>query len=118
MTGGEVLYAALATGSPLPTDALDRVRQDAADEGDPFPFIVFRRVAVERLRGIDGSLHATHETFHVESWGETRAESDVLEAQAIAALEIAGLYPNGNEPDGIDPDVKVRAAVFEVDVWS
>lgn len=114
MTGGETLHAALTA---LPTDAGLKVSQDAADEGDTFPFIIFRRVAVERIKGISGELLVTRETFHVECWGETRAQSNVLEAQSIAAINAAGMYPDGNEVDGLDPDVKVRAAVFAVDIW-
>ncbi len=118
MTGGELIRAALTSGSPDPTGAGTKVRQDAADENDDYPFIIFRRVAVDRLRGLNGELHATKETFQVECWGETRAQSDDLEAQAVAALESAGYYPDGNEVDGLDPDVKVRAAVFAVDIWT
>ena len=118
MTGGELIRAALIAGSPLPTLAGLKVRQDAADENDKFPFIIFRRVNVVRDRGLDGTLLTTKEVFHVECWGETRAESDALEAQALLAISAAGFYPDGNEVDGLDPDVKVRAAVFAVDVWT
>lgn len=118
MTGGEIIRAALIAGSPSPTDAELKVRQDAADEDDDEPFIIFRRVEVDRQRGLDGTLLAVKETFHIECWGKTRADADVLEAQAIAALEAAGRYPDGNEVDGLDPDVKVRAAVFAVDIWT
>ncbi|HKX44621.1 MAG TPA: hypothetical protein VJO99_25915 [Burkholderiaceae bacterium] len=117
MSGGEILRAAL-TGSPFPTDAQDRVRQDAADEEDPYPFIIFRRVDVKRERGLDNTLLATREMFHVECWGETREQSDLLEAQAIAALDAAGYPCDGNDPDGVDPDIKVRAGVFAVPIWS
>lgn len=118
MTGGELIYAALATGSPLPTSVGIKVRQDAADEDDGYDFIIYRRVAVERQRGLDGTLLATRETFHIECWAKTRPEAEVIEAEAIAALTAAGYYPDGNDVDGIDPDVKVRAAVFVVDIWS
>lgn len=116
--GGVAVRSALTSGSPYPTDAQDRVRQDAADQDDAYPFIIFRRVAIERLRGLDGSLHAILETFHVECWGETREQSDELEAQVVAALEAAGYYPGENDPDGIDPEVRVKAAVVAVDIWS
>lgn len=116
MTGGQIISSVLATG--LPTDAGLRIRQDAADEEDILPFIIYRRVNVERLRGLDGSLHATRETFHIECWGLTRVACELLESQALLAFDAAGYYPDGNEPDGIDPEVKVRAAVFAVDIWS
>lgn len=118
MTPSETLMAALTAGSPTPVSDATEVRQDAADEEDAYPFIIFRRVAADRQRGIGGELLVTRTTFHVECWGTTRAESETLEAEAIAALEAAGIYPDGNEVDGLDPDVKVRAAVFAVDVWS
>lgn len=118
MTGGEILRAALTAGSPDPTAAGDKVRQDAADEQDIPPFIIFRRVDVFRDRGIDGTLLSIKETFHIECWGEDRAGSDLLEEQAIAALYAADLFPDSNDPDGIDPEVKVMAAVFAVDVWT
>lgn len=116
MTGGERLRAALIAGAG--TSAGRKVRQDAADEDDEYPFIIFRRVEVERLRGLNGVLHAGKETFHVECWGDDREESDALEDEAIAALQTAGLYCDGNEPDGLDPEVKVRAAVFLIDIWT
>lgn len=116
MSGGERLRAALVAGAA--TSAGSKVRQDAADQKDEYPFIIFRRVDVFRDRGLDGTLFATKETFHVECWGENRAISDALEAQALAALQTAGLYADGNEPDGLDPEVKVRAAVFLVDIWT
>lgn len=118
MTGGELIRAALIAGSPLPTAAGLRVRQDAADEKDDYPFIIFRRISVNRIKGLGGEALVTQETFHIECWGETREQSDLLEAQAILALIAAGYYPDGNDVDGIDPDVKVRAAVFAVDVWA
>lgn len=117
MTGGEQLRAAITAASPS-TDAGSRVRQDAADEDDQYPFIIFRRVGVERQRGLDGTLFSMRETFQVECWGQTREESDALEQQAIEALQAAGLYADGNEVDGLDPEVKVRAAVFSIDVWT
>lgn len=118
MTGGEQIRAALIAGSPLPTSAGLKCRQDAADEQDDEPFIIFRRYAVERQRGLLGEILAIKETFYVECWGETREQSDQLEAEALAALQAASLFSDGNEPDGLDPDVKVKAAVFAVDVWT
>jgi len=117
VTGGERVRAALIGGSPL-TSAGTKVRQDAADEQDDYPFIIFRRTEVDRQRGLVGELLAVRETFQVECWGENREASDVLEAEAVSTLEAAGLYPDGNEPDGLDPEVRVRAAVFSVDVWT
>lgn len=118
MTGGERIRAALTNGSPDPTAAGTKVRQDAAGEDDQYPFIIFRRIDAFRDRGLDGTLLSMRETFQIECWGEDREESDDLEEQAVAALEAAGFYPADNEPDGLDPDVKVRAAVFAVDVWT
>ena len=118
MTGGEIIRAALTAGSPPPTDAGLKVRQDAADEEDEEPFIMFRRHAVDRQRGLDGTLLATKESSVVECWGATREPSDILEAQVIAAMDAAGRPCDGNEPDGLDPGVKVKANVLFVDIWT
>lgn len=118
MSGGDIIRSVLATGSPLPTNAGDRIRQDAADESDEYPFIIFRRVDVERQRGLNGTLLAMCETFHVECWTEYREDADALQDQAIAALNAAGYFAGGNEPDGLDPDVKVRASVFLIAIWT
>jgi hypothetical protein len=118
MTPNERIEAALRAGSPTPVTDVTEVRQDAADEEDEYPFIIFRRANVERLKGLLGEVLATRSTFQIECWGETRDQSDAIERQALAALSAAGFYPDGNEVDGLDPEVKVRAAVFAVDVWS
>lgn len=118
MTGGERIHAALTAGNPPATSVGTKVRQDAADEQDGYAFIIFRRVDVVRERGLGGMLLAMKEVFHIECWGETRADADVLEQEALAALTAANFYPDGNEVDAIDPEVKVRCAIFAVDVWT
>lgn len=118
MTGGEIIRSVLVTGSPYPTSAADKVRQDAANQKDVEPFVIFRRVKVTRTRGLDNTVLAVCEAFNVECWGMTRADSDQLEAEAIAALEAKGYLAEDNEPDGLDPEVVVKAAVFQVCIWT
>lgn len=117
MAARDVLLTALMGGSPPPTSAGDNVFYDQAPEKVPMKFIVCRRVSTYRDFGLDNTLLGTKETFHVECWGENRADSDDLQDEAVAALVAAGLPPSENEADGLDPTVFARAAVIVVDVW-
>jgi hypothetical protein len=113
--GAEILRDAITLGSPDPTYAR-AVRQDLADEADEFPYIVFRRIAVERDIGLDGTLLGVRETYHVECWGHNREEEMVLENRVVDLLLAAHLPPRSNDTDGLDPSMLVRAGVIVVDV--
>ena len=116
MTGGEQIRAALTAG--LGTMAGSRVRQDMADERDELPFIIFRRFGYKYETGLLGPPMAMQEVMHIECWADTRAQTDAMEAQVVAALLAANLFPLGGDTDGTDADVKVRAGTIMVDVWT
>lgn len=113
--GAEIVRDALVGGSPDPTFA-SAVRQDQADEGDEYPFIIFRRTFVERDFGLDNTLLGVRETYQIECWGDTREQEMVMETRVVDLLIAAGLPPKANDTDGLDPDMKVRAGVIVVDV--
>jgi hypothetical protein len=115
MSGGTLLRAVL-TGSPG-TSAGSRVRADAADEKDIYPFIIFRRTTVDRIYGLDNTRLGVREDFSIECWGDTPAAAQALEAEVVAALAAADLPVNPNDPDGNDPMVGVNAAVVNVSIW-
>jgi hypothetical protein len=115
MSGSDVILAALTAGSPAPTSATV-VRVDVADEGDRFPFVVFRRVDVQRDYGLGNVLLGTREVFEIECWGKTRDASEDLEAEVIDALAAADLPVIPNDPDALDPTVKAKAVVVRVEV--
>lgn len=118
MTGAEVLRDALLA-HPLLVDLVGtRVRVDAAEERDEYPFIVFRRRKVDRDFGLDNTLLATMEQFEIECWAAQRLASLQVEAEVVDALLAAGLVPDENPTDALDPDVDVRAAVVYVTVWT
>lgn len=115
-TGAEILRTALVGGSPNPTFA-NAVRQDLADEADEFPYIIFRRVGVYRDFGLYNTLLAVKETYHIECWGDNRAQEAEMEDRCVDLLIAAGLPPSENESDGFDPTMKVRAGVIVVEFW-
>lgn len=118
MSASETLRAALAADAPLTALVGGRIRFDMGAPNDAYPLIVIRQVGNEPIRGLDGSLHARRETFQVESWGETRSQSNAVHVLAESALVAAGLEPDSADPDAIDPDVGARACVWNVDIWT
>lgn len=118
MSAAEDLRAALLAHAPLAAAVQQRVRQDFGDEGDAYPFVVFKQTGNEPFRGLDGSLHARAEDFQVESWGTTRAESAAIHVLVEAALHVADMDPDPADPDGIDPEIGARACVWNVRIWT
>ena len=119
MSGSTKLGVILAGPGPTyPTAAGAQVAPDIADESWQEPYIVYRRTNVERFYGVDSSLHTTRETFQIECWGKTRASSENLESQVVAALAAENIPLSPNEPDGFDPEILVRAVVLTVDLWT
>lgn len=117
MEGWLQIITALSTGSPAPTSAGDKIRVDAANDNDAYPFIVGHSVATVRERGLDNTLLFVKETFHLELWGETREQANQLEQEVVDALNAAGLYEDPNGPDGFDPNVDVRCVDLFVPTW-
>ena len=116
MSAWEEIRGILINGSPR-TAAEDRVRTDAGNEDDAYPFVIGRRVAVDRQFGLDNALLGHKETYLLECWGETRDQASDLEDQVVNLLLGAGLPPDPNGPDGIDPVVDVRCCAVFLTVW-
>jgi hypothetical protein len=116
MSGWSQLRDVLLNGSPQ-TLAGQKIRQDAANDGDKYPFVIGRRVDVYREFGLDNTLLSVKEQYGLECWGETREQACALEDQAVALLIAAGLPPDPNGPDGLDPTVDVRCSVLYVSIW-
>lgn len=115
-TGWQEIVDALGAGSPT-LSCGDRIRTDAANDEDPYPFIVGHSYSTERDFGLDGTLLSTKELFHVELWGETREQANQLEAEVLERLIAADLLPEPNGPDGFDPTVDVRCVDLFVPTW-
>ena len=118
MSAAEDLRAALASDASLTAAVVQRIRFDIAHQDDDYPLIVLRQVGDEPIRGLDNSLHARRETFQVESWGETRSQSQQVHRLVESALEAADMPPEPADPDSLDPDVGARACVWNVEIWS
>lgn len=118
MSAAEDLRVALLAHTPLTAIVGQRVRQDFGDEGDAYPFVVFKQTGNTPIRGLDGSLHARSEDFQVESWGATRAASAALHVVVEAALLASDIECDPADPDAIDPDIGARACVWNVRIWT
>lgn len=116
MSQHAAVQAALTAHPGLAALVGPRIRVDFAKESDAYPFVVFKRTGLEIIRGLDGSRHGETETFEIECWASTRAQSIDVSEQAIAALEAAQLYPEQAAPDGIDPELLDRVTVLSFEI--
>lgn len=116
MSGAATLRTVLATGSPYPTSAEDRVRSGQADPEDTTPYAVFTRTRVDREFGLDNTLLAKTETFRIFCWGATPAQAQQLESEIETTLLANGLVPLENEEDGVDFDVGDNVVLLNVSV--
>ena len=116
-TGWEQIVAALTTGSPSPTPAGERIYIDAANDEEPRPYVIGHSIGRNRTFGLDNTLLALKETFHLECWGETRELANQLADAVVEALLAAGLVPDDNGPDGMDPSFDVRCTDVYVPTW-
>lgn len=117
-TPAEDLRQVLADHAPLVAMVGQRIRADLARAEDELPFVVFKRASFEKVTGLDGSVHARRDTFQIECWGKTRADSSTLADLVDDALRAGDLDPDESDPDSIDPEVGARAVVLNVDIWT
>jgi hypothetical protein len=118
MSAAEDLRAALVAHAPLVSLVGARVREDAGDENDTYPYIIFRQTGNEPIRGLDGSLHARVETFQVESWGTTRAQSMQVHALVEEALMEADIECDPADANELDPEIGDFAGVWNARIWT
>lgn len=118
MSSHALIKAALDAHPGLAALVGTRIRADLARETDDYPFVVFKREGLQHERGLDGSLHATRETFAIECWAHQRSLSVDVAEQSMAALAAAALPVEIVEADGIDPELLERVIVVSVEVWS
>lgn len=116
MSSHALIQAALDAHAGLAVLVGTRIYADLAPEGADFPFVIFKRSALLRHTGLDGTVHGTTETFEVECWAENRSRSVDVSEQALLALDAADLTADEAGPDGIDPELLDRVTVLTVDI--
>lgn len=116
MSSHALIQAALDGHAPLVAVVGPRIWPDLAREGAPYPLVVFKRTALERITGLANVVLGTNETFAVECWAHTRGDSVALSELVFAALDAAGLCADLAEPDGIDPELLDRVTVLTVEI--
>lgn len=118
MSSHALIKTALAGHAGLAAFVGTRIRADLASESDDYPFVIFKRSALEHIRGLDNTLHGTQETFEIECWAGTRSATVDVSEQAMLALAAADLPVDTADPDGIDPALLERVIVLRVEVLS
>nr|WP_297526950.1 DUF3168 domain-containing protein [uncultured Roseateles sp.] len=118
MSSHHLIKAALEGDAELVAAVGGRIRVDFARENDAYPFVVYKRSALDREKGLDGKVQAEMETFEIECWADTRDASVGISELAMAALDAADLDPEEAQPDGVDPELLKRATVLSVQVWT
>lgn len=116
MSSHALIQSALTSHPGLTALVGTRIRPDLARPEDAFPFVVFKRTALVRHKGLDGTVHGVTETFEIECWGEYRSQSVDVSEQALLALDAAQLDASEAGPDGVDPEMLERVTVLTVDV--
>ncbi|MEJ1935959.1 DUF3168 domain-containing protein [Nostoc sp. NIES-2111] len=116
MSSHALIQTALMSFPGLVALVGQRIRPDLARPEDDFPFVVFKRAALVRHKGLDGTVHGTTETFEIECWGSHRSQSVDVSEQALLALDAAHLDASDAGPDGVDPDQLDRVTVLTVEI--
>lgn len=116
MSSHALIKSALSAHAGLAALVGTRIRADLGDPDDDYPFVVFKRSGLQRITGLDGSVHGQIETFEIECWADNRSQSVNVFEQALQALDAAGLVAEEGDADGIDPELLQRVTVARVDV--
>ena len=115
---GMAFTDALIDHADVHVTLVDRRHAAGGHWNDAYPFVVYKRSALDREKGLDGKVQAEMETFEIECWADTRDASVGISELAMAALDAADLDPEEAQPDGVDPELLKRATVLSVQVWT
>ncbi len=104
------IYQALATGSPLPTNAGSAVYfGDAPQTSSALPRITFFRVSNAPSLGLGGNANTDFVTIQVDCWAVSPVAAQTLASQVRAILEVAsfkGLMQS--DFSAYEPDTKLH----------
>lgn len=117
MSAETSLRAALLAAGAVTALVNQRVYPDRAEEGEPFPFVVFARTGSQPQTAMDGSVLATLVSLEVQCWADS-----FLSAQAVAdavATAVRAQVPQQvtGRAGGYDPDLGRSVASLIVEWW-
>lgn len=116
MSAENQLYAVLSRSPEIQGFVGDRIYPDIIPEKKPLPAVVFTNPETQRIKGLNGEVHAVRTRFTIASWAATRTAADAIAAAVAVALDAEGQTPEA--PFGAsDPETGCFAGIVEVDWW-
>lgn len=111
------IHAALASGSPAPTSAGDRVYPVLMPQGVGMPAIRYQRVGVASTSSLDGDSGKDLVRFQIDCFAETYAAVKALAVEVRTALTAIGaLFVS--DIDGYEADAKLYRETLDYSIWT
>ena len=104
MSAEQDLYTALSGYAGLTALVDTRIHADVRDEDEDLPSVVYRRLKTEHINTIHGTVVATTATLGVSCVGESRASSEAVAEQVLAA--VGGNFVAQDRRSDYDPDTQ------------
>ena len=115
MSAESDLQAVLEAYAGLTALVDDRIAQNAIDQGEPPPYVVYTAQHTPDY-GLNNTLLANNVQFRIECWGGTSAADDAVADQVRAALLAQGVVCT-SRVTGISPDTGLDATILTADWW-
>lgn len=112
----QTVYAALTTGSPLPTAAGIRVYPVMMPQNPTLPAITYSRVSGVPIVSLDGMSGLDCVRLQIDCWASTYLAAKNLATQVrteMATLNALLLL----DVDGYEPDEKVYRVTMDFSLW-
>lgn len=107
---------ALLLAAPDVSDVVgDRIAQNAIDQGQALPYIVYTTQHTPDF-GLANNVLANNVQFRIECWAESAAEADNLANLVRDALLDAGVVCTGRVT-GHSPETSLDATILVADWW-
>lgn len=112
----QALFEALTTGSPLPTDAGDRVYAVLMPQDVVLPAVSFQRISNNPIVSLDGASGLDQVRIQVDCWAETYAAVKTLSAQVRSVMEGINALPV-MDLDGYEEVKHVYRLTMDFSMW-
>lgn len=108
--------AVLAGYAGLTNLVSTRISQNAVDQSDAAPYVVFTASHAPEY-GLDNTVHADLVTFEVQCWAETALAADAVADQVEAAIRAEGLVATSRITT-FDAETGLDGTVITVEWWA
>lgn len=112
------IWSALATGSPLPTSAGERVYSVIAPEKSELPRVTFVRTSTTPQNSLSGHANIDLVFVQVDCWARTAAQAAQLAREVRAAMGGADFKALArNEFTGFERESRLYRSTVEFSCW-